>query len=621
MHLKCKRIGAILICLAILLTLLPTVPAEVTAAMAKYEHTYVNTGNQRADILGVALTQIGYSETGNNDTKYGTWHGLPYNPWCAMFVTWCARQADIPTDVIERSAKAYPRQGYFDIACFNSTQRLPSPGDLFFTYGNTHVGFVYYVEGEYFYTIEGNSNPNLSTEGYCVISNQIKLNEFKFASPAYQGGDKEHTYELKQEQAHPHRTYYQCTTCNASHYTGNTVCVHTCASCFSCGCNNSSAGYYLCKIPDGVASVRPGHVSYVNDKTRLGYIGDGMVVYVHGMANGYAYIEYDNLRGHVLSKYLTKYYPAPEAPTLSTDQQIYRVESKVTFSWNTPANTEEFLLQIYREGTLVEECKTTQTQFVLENAYVGEYTARLLAGNLTGSSKPAECSFSVRNTYQLSYDLLNGSTGPEPQIQTIGEAATVTNQVPTNGGYVFLGWTTDPNGKIAEYFPGDTITGTENITLYAVWQEQTATAAALSIYQQPTRLHFLIGENLNTNGLILKMVYSDGSGQLIRSGYTTEGFSSEELGTKKVTVIYENMSVSYDVQIIECIPGDINEDTQINRDDVIRLLWHINFPTEYPISVPADYSGDNQINRDDVIKLLWHVNFPGEFPLTLSTEY
>ena len=44
---------------------------------AEFTNTYRNTGNQRADIIGVALTQMGYRELPTNDTKYGDWYGLP----------------------------------------------------------------------------------------------------------------------------------------------------------------------------------------------------------------------------------------------------------------------------------------------------------------------------------------------------------------------------------------------------------------------------------------------------------------------------------------------------------------------------------------------------------------
>lgn len=614
-----KRLLAVLLSAAAIFTCLQSIPSSVDAAIPEHLNTYINTGDQRKDILGVALTQLGYEETGNNDTKYGTWYGLPYNPWCAMFVTWCARQAEIPTDVLNRSAKADPRSGYFGISCFYSSQKTPSPGDLFFTTNNTHVGLVYYVEGEYFYTIEGNSNSNHSTEGYCVVSNKRLLSGFKFASPNYKGGDKDHSYVLKQEAAHPHKTYYQCTKCNATHYTGNTICVSGCSQCYSCGCSTASAGYYLCEIPDGVASVRPGHVKSVNDKTRLGYIGDGMVVYVYGMKDGYAYIEYDNLRGHVLSKYLKPYHPAPEAPAVTTDRQMYTQGDTVTVSWNAPAHTEEYLIRLYRDNELVEEKKTSSTSYRPVDTTMGEYEIHVYAGNRTGISDPGIASYSVRNTYLVAFHTNGGSGGPAIEEQIVGLPVTVPAKTPIREGFDFLGWTADPNGRFVEWEPGDILTENQDITLYAIWKSQTATTDQLTIHQSATRRYFLLEEELDTEGLVLKVIYSDGTGQFIRSGYTASGYSSDALGQRTVCVSYGGLSATYDVHIVPYIPGDINGDKKVNRDDVILLLWHINFSEEYPITVPADYTSDNKVNRDDVIKLLWHVNFPSEYPLDLPS--
>ena len=89
-----KRFLAILLTLAAVLTLLgPTVSAD-------YENTYVNTGDMRKDLIGVALTQVGYTESERNFTvddegnrhgysRYGAWYGVPYADWSAIFVSFC----------------------------------------------------------------------------------------------------------------------------------------------------------------------------------------------------------------------------------------------------------------------------------------------------------------------------------------------------------------------------------------------------------------------------------------------------------------------------------------------------------------------------------------------------
>lgn len=46
-------------------------------------------GTVRGSALKKAQGQIGYVEGSNNANKYGDWYGQNYQPWCAMFCTWC----------------------------------------------------------------------------------------------------------------------------------------------------------------------------------------------------------------------------------------------------------------------------------------------------------------------------------------------------------------------------------------------------------------------------------------------------------------------------------------------------------------------------------------------------
>ena len=78
------------------------------------------TGNQRTDIVNIAKSQIGYQEGGssgqfsgevpgsNNYTEYGRWFGSYIGEswysgaqWCAMFVSWCAKNAGISSSIIQ----------------------------------------------------------------------------------------------------------------------------------------------------------------------------------------------------------------------------------------------------------------------------------------------------------------------------------------------------------------------------------------------------------------------------------------------------------------------------------------------------------------------------------------
>ena len=62
------------------------------------------TGNQIEDIIYIAETQVGY--TYNNGTAYGAWYGNTKGDWCAMFISWCANKAGIPTTIIPKTAGA-----------------------------------------------------------------------------------------------------------------------------------------------------------------------------------------------------------------------------------------------------------------------------------------------------------------------------------------------------------------------------------------------------------------------------------------------------------------------------------------------------------------------------------
>lgn len=64
------------------------------------------------------------------------------------------------------------------------------------------------------------------------------------------------------------------------------------------------------------------------------------------------------------------------------------------------------------------------------------------------------------------------------------------------------------------------------------------------------------------------------------------------------------------------ILGDVNNDTTVNNDDVVLLLWFSLFPEDYTIIGNGDLNHDGQINNDDVVLLLWHTLFPDDYPLS-----
>ncbi len=179
-----KRIISVTLTLGLLLAML-TVPT-----FALYENTHVNTGQNAFDVLSVALTQLGYAEGANNETKYGAWYPMNNNPWCAMFVSWCAEQAGIPTSVIPKHASCDVGMNWFknnsvwhDSAYYGGSY-TPMAGDIIYfgVVGDSdHVGYVQTVSNGYIRTIEGNASNKVMQKSYAINNSNI----LGFGVPAY----------------------------------------------------------------------------------------------------------------------------------------------------------------------------------------------------------------------------------------------------------------------------------------------------------------------------------------------------------------------------------------------------------------------------------------------------
>ena len=225
-----------ILCLAAVLLMSCILP-NTMHAHAAYENTHTNTGNQRADIIAIALTQVGYKEGSGGYTKYGDYHGNAYADWCGYFVSWCARQAGVSTSVLKKQGWAAASR--WGLSTFTASQKTPQPGDLYFR-GTAHVGFVYYVSGSKFYTVEGN------TVGDAVAIRCLDLNSYTFASPNYAGSNNvnhTHSMETKYESSHPHKEYKKCAGCDYKTYTGNTKTLDSCTTCVQANCSHSYSAW------------------------------------------------------------------------------------------------------------------------------------------------------------------------------------------------------------------------------------------------------------------------------------------------------------------------------------------------------------------------------------------
>ncbi len=129
-------------------------------------------------LLKVALAEQGYTEwTGNNDTKYGEWNNCNYEAWCAIFVSWCANNAGIPSSILYRSISVTV---YMDTYIgkeefYYKEDYTPVAGDLIIFKGNgsSHVGIVVKSDSSTVYTIEGNTSNMVARRSYDLMNNTI----------------------------------------------------------------------------------------------------------------------------------------------------------------------------------------------------------------------------------------------------------------------------------------------------------------------------------------------------------------------------------------------------------------------------------------------------------------
>lgn len=75
-------------------------PHNIDAAFCRSYPVPELSGNYCEDIISVAESQLGYTESGTGETVYSSWAGQPGRSWCSEFVAWCANRTGIPTSII-----------------------------------------------------------------------------------------------------------------------------------------------------------------------------------------------------------------------------------------------------------------------------------------------------------------------------------------------------------------------------------------------------------------------------------------------------------------------------------------------------------------------------------------
>lgn len=533
-----KRILSLFLTIVMMLSIVPLATVQSSAA---YENTYKNTGNQRADIIGVALTQKGYKEGNNNSTKYGTWYGLPNQPWCAMFVSWCARQAGIPTSVLKNSAVAAPDAQYFNIPYYNGSSYTPKSGDLFFTKDWSHVGLVASIDGNYFYSIEGNYNDSV-----CQV--RRKISDYYFGVPNY--GKSQTTLAAP--------TNVQAASCgNKLRVTWNAV---------------SGANCYDVIVTDPNGAQNWYHASGTNRDISITKLGTYKIeVQSLYRPNGTTANQIIGEHSKVIECAINIF--GPNAIKIDIQNSNFRV----TWDAVTGANCYDVIVTAPDGVT---------------NWYHTDKPSKIIPI----FSKPGVYKFKVQ-----SLNRLNGSTtgqivgGYSPEVTYALELTAPQNVYADNADGKFnVYWdlvagatcydvvVTKPNGEVQYFHSHSNKVSIENFEYghYSFWIQgiyrkdeskvgqvagphsitvdydytSPVTISSISIQSKPTKTVYTVGEKFDASGLKIKVTMSDGAAKTITSGFTLSNPDMSKAGTKSVTVTYSGKTVSFTITVKDANP-------------------------------------------------------------------
>lgn len=185
----------------------------------------------------------------------------------------------------------------------------------------------------------------------------------------------------------------------------------------------------------------------------------------------------------------------------------------------------------------------------------------------------------------------------------------------TKKDHTFLGWSKTKDGT--EIIPFDRPITPEALfpeaegkdfsaTLYAVWQNNFV-LSKIEVASKPTKTKYLLNAPFSSNGLKIKLIYSNGTEEIITEGFALSEFDSATSGEKTITVSYNDKQTTFNVLVEDLKTGDINSDLNIDLVDVNLIAQYI---AKWDIecnSHALDVNADKNVSLVDVVHLSQYV--------------
>lgn len=182
------------------------------------------------------------------------------------------------------------------------------------------------------------------------------------------------------------------------------------------------------------------------------------------------------------------------------------------------------------------------------------------------------------DTVVLSYDTNGGSTAPEGEDSGIEEgneaSFTVTNEIPTKTNFIFKGWSETKTAVTADYQAGNTITGTTDIVLYAIWEANTPVTVTEILSVNGVTNSYNVGDSFDNQGTITVKFSDNSEDDIDITSGMLSGFDTSSAGTKTITIQYEGKQITFEITVIapssdnvDITNPDNNPDDGVSWDD------------------------------------------------------
>nr|MCR4614810.1 bacterial Ig-like domain-containing protein [Clostridiales bacterium] len=126
----------------------------------------------------------------------------------------------------------------------------------------------------------------------------------------------------------------------------------------------------------------------------------------------------------------------------------------------------------------------------------------------------------------------------------------------------------------------------------------------IEVYKTPAKTKYFIGENLDTAGLVIALIYNSGKVEYVSSGFVCSPTKLDSLGSKAITVTYKGKTADFSVSVVK--KGEIKsvsmEDITINYKDEakidpkIKIEGDLKYTVKYASSTPKVLYVDNNGN-------------------------